>query len=75
MSHGDIIRIGNNKGSIAIHAEVTSETRIGTIVVESVWPNDAFIENIGINLLTSAEASQPTGGAPFHDTSVWVRAN
>ncbi len=72
---GDIIRIGNNKGSIAIHAEVTSETRIGTIVVESVWPNDAFIENIGINLLTSAEASQPTGGAPFHDTSVWVRPN
>lgn len=74
MSNGDIIRIGNNKGSIAIHAEVTPETRMGTIVVESVWPNDAFIENIGINLLTSAEASQPTGGAPFHDTSVWVRA-
>ena len=73
MSNGDIIRVGNEKGSIAIHAEVSPETRTGTIVVESVWPNDAFIENIGINLLTSAEASQPSGGAPFHDTSVWVK--
>jgi len=75
MRNGDIIRVGNDKGSIAIHAEVSAETRTGTIVVESVWPNQAFIENMGINLLTSAEASQPSGGAPFHDTSVWIRAN
>jgi hypothetical protein len=42
------------------------------IVVESVWPNAAFEEGIGINALISAEAGAPNGGAVFHDTAVWV---
>jgi hypothetical protein len=42
------------------------------LVVESIWPNAAFEEGIGINALISAEAAPPNGGAVFHDTAVWL---
>ena len=43
------------------------------VIVEGLWPNHAFEEGIGINLLTSADPGLPGGGAVFHDTSVWLR--
>ena len=46
----------------------------GVVVIESIWPNSAFEEGIGVNALTSADAGPPNGGAVFHDTAVWVRA-
>jgi hypothetical protein len=39
-------------------------------VVESVWPNEAFVDGIGINVLTSADPGAPVGGGLFHDTAV-----
>jgi len=42
------------------------------VIVEGLWPNHAFEEGIGINLLTSADPGLPRGGAVFHDTSVWL---
>jgi hypothetical protein len=44
----------------------------GVVVVESVWPNGAFDEGIGINVLVGAEAVPPAGGAAFHDTAIWM---
>ena len=48
--------------------------RQGTVIAESVWPNAAFEGGVGINALTSDEAAAPNGGAVFHDTAVWARA-
>ena len=48
--------------------------RRGVLVVESVWPNHAFAEGIGINALTGADRVAPIGGAAYHDNRVWVRA-
>jgi len=45
----------------------------GVVIVEGIWPNAAFEEGIGINLLTSADPGPPQGGAVYHDTSVWLR--
>jgi hypothetical protein len=42
------------------------------VITEGLWPNHAFEEGIGINLLTSADPGLPRGGAVFHDTSVWL---
>ena len=44
-----------------------------TVVVEGIWPNDAFVEGRGINTIVSADAALPGGGAAFHDTAVWMR--
>ena len=70
---GGRVRLGNGRGSVVVHAEVRDGQQPGVLVVESIWPNDAFEEGIGINALISAEAAPPGGGAVFHDTAVWLR--
>ena len=57
-----------------VHARHFDGVRRGVVVVESIWPHEAFEEGLGINALTSADAAPPVGGGVFHDTAVWVRA-
>ena len=69
------MRLGNGRGEVVLHARhVPGQTR-GTVVVESIWPAEAFggLQH-GINVLTSDEPALPAGGAVFHDTAVWMRA-
>jgi anaerobic selenocysteine-containing dehydrogenase len=73
LGDGDRVRIGNEKGSVIVHARAFDGLQQRVVIVEGVWPNHAFEEGIGINLLTSADPGPPQGGAVFHDTSVWLR--
>ncbi len=73
VSDGDRVRVGNNKGSVVVHARAFDGLQKRVVIVEGIWPNHAFEEGIGINLLTSADPGLPRGGAVFHDTSVWLR--
>ena len=74
VKEGDRIRIGNDRASIVIHVEPRAGQQRGVVVIESIWPNAAFEEGIGVNALTSADPGYPAGGAVFHDTAVWLRA-
>ncbi len=74
VSDGDRVRLGNNLGEVVLHAVIAAGQQPGTVIVESVWPNAAFEGGIGINALTSDEPAFPNGGAVFHDTAVWARA-
>lgn len=74
VKEGDRIRIGNDRGSLVIHVEPRGGQQPGVVVIESIWPNAAFEEGIGVNALTSADPGYPAGGAVFHDTAVWLRA-
>ena len=73
VSDGGRVRLGNDRGDILIKAQVTDATAPGVVIVESIWPNSAFEEGIGVNALTGADATAPVGGAPFHDNAVWLR--
>jgi anaerobic selenocysteine-containing dehydrogenase len=73
VTSGDLVRLGNDLGTVLLHADITEGQQPGVLVVESVWPNHAFVEGIGINALTSADPGPPNGGAVFHDTAVWLR--
>ena len=73
LAEGDRVRLGNAKGSVVVHACAFDGLQKRVVIVEGVWPNHAFEEGIGINLLTSADPGLPRGGAVFHDTSVWLR--
>jgi anaerobic selenocysteine-containing dehydrogenase len=73
IAEGDRLRLGNRRGSIVLHAKVFDGLQPGVVVVESIWPNGAFEEGIGVNALTSADAGPPKGGAVFHDTAIWIR--
>ncbi len=73
MADGERIRIGNAKGSVVVHARAFDGMQARVVILEGLWPNHAFEEGIGINLLTSADPGLPGGGAVFHDTSVWLK--
>ncbi|MBV8168561.1 MAG: molybdopterin oxidoreductase family protein [Alphaproteobacteria bacterium] len=71
---GGKVRLGNARGEVVVPVELFDGMQPGVVIVESVWPNDAFEGGIGINALTSDEPAFPGGGAVFHDTAIWVRA-
>jgi len=72
LVEGDLAEIGNKQGSVFIHVKPFAGLLPGVVVVESIWPNAAFVGGNGINTLTSDDAGLPNGGAVFHDTAVWI---
>jgi len=72
IGDGDRVRIGNERGSVIVYGRAFAGLQKQVVIVEGLWPNQAFEEGIGINLLTSADPGLPNGGAVFHDTSVWL---
>ena len=72
VGEGERVRLGNDRGNVAIHVEIAEGARRGVVVVESVWPNAAFEEGIGINALTGADSVAPIGGGAFHDNAIWI---
>ena len=72
LGDGDRVRLGNRQGSVTVRARGFAGMQKRVVIVEGLWPNHAFEEGIGINLLTSADPGLPRGGAVFHDTSVWL---
>jgi anaerobic selenocysteine-containing dehydrogenase len=73
LKDGDLVRVGNRRGEVLIHAKPFDGMQAGMVVVEGIWPNRDFEQGIGINALISAEAAPPMGGAGFHDAAVWLR--
>jgi anaerobic selenocysteine-containing dehydrogenase len=73
LSEGSRVRLGNRRGTVVVHAHPFDGLQRGVVVVESIWPNGAFEEGIGINALTGADPGPPRGGAVFHDTAIWIR--
>ena len=70
---GDVVRIGNGRGEIRLHARIVPGARRGVLIAEGLWPNKAHLDGEGINVLTGADAVAPYGGAAFHDNRVWMR--
>ena len=74
ISEGTKVRLGNARGEVVLHARVADGQLPGVLVSESVWPSEYFEGGIGINALTSDDPGPPAGGAVFHDTAVWLKA-
>jgi anaerobic selenocysteine-containing dehydrogenase len=73
IADGDRVRLGNPRGDLVIHAALFDGVQRGVVIVESIWPNAAFEEGMGINVLTGADPVAPVGGAAFHDNRIWIR--
>lgn len=72
VSDGDLVRLSNGRGSLRLHLKLFDGLRRGVLVSEGLWPNDAFVDGRGINVLTGADPVAPYGGAAFHDNRVRV---
>lgn len=73
LVEGEFITLGNLQGQVSLKLQAFDGLQVGTVVVESLWPNAHFKDGVGINALISAEPGRPNGGAVFHDTAVWAR--
>ncbi|NQU55831.1 MAG: molybdopterin-dependent oxidoreductase [Rhodospirillales bacterium] len=73
IADGERVRIGNDRGSIVLKARHVEGTGKGVVIVESIWPNAAFEEGVGVNALTGADPVAPVGGVAFHDNAIWIR--
>jgi anaerobic selenocysteine-containing dehydrogenase len=74
VTEGSKVRLGNVRGEVVLHARIVEGQQPGVLVAESIWPSECFEGGIGINALTSDDPGPPFGGAVFHDTAVWLRA-
>jgi len=73
IQDGGLARVGNRLADIVLPVKIFDGMQPGVVIIESIWPNHAFIEGIGVNALVSAESAPPNGGAIYHDTAVWIR--
>ncbi len=74
LADGDLAKLGNDRGQVRIHVERFDGVQPGVVIVESIWPNKAFPDGLGINALTGADPAAPVGGAAFHDNRIWIEA-
>ena len=74
IADGELATLGNERGRVRIHAERFDGVQPGVVIVESIWPNRAFQDGVGINALTGSDPVAPVGGAPFHDNRIWIEA-
>lgn len=73
IADGAAVDVGNEQGTIGLHAKHFDGLLPGVVVIESLWANADFRGGLGVNTLVSDEAGKPDGGAVFHDTAVWVK--
>jgi len=73
LAEGDQVVIGNERAEVTVWLAPSDAIRSGVVVVEGLWPSEAFPGGIGINALVGADKVAPAGGAAFHDTAVWLR--
>jgi anaerobic selenocysteine-containing dehydrogenase len=74
ISDGALVRIGNTRGVVTLHARYFDGLKRGVLITEGIWPNAAYPDGRGINTLTGADPVAPHGGAAFHDNRVWIAA-
>ena len=74
VQEGDKVRIGNARGSVLLRAMIDDGQKLRTLIVEGIWPAEAFEEKQAINTLIGADPVPPNGGVGFHDTAVWLKA-
>ena len=73
IENDEIVEIGNHRASLKIHVEKFEGLLQGVTIVEGIWPNEYFIEGLGINALIGSDSPEPCGGAVFHDTAIMIK--
>lgn len=68
------VRVTSKCGDMLVHVKAFAGVQSGVVIMESIWPNSAFEEEVGVNALISAEPGYPNGGGVFHDTAVRIEA-
>ncbi len=74
IADGATVRIGNYRGDIPLRARIVATARPGVVIAEGVWQDSAYEGKHGVNILVNGDPVPPAGGAAFHDTAIWLKA-
>lgn len=74
LNDGSLVTMGNERGQVRLHLRFVDNQKPDVLISEGLWPNSAFVDGEGINVLTGADSIAPYGGAAFHDNHVWLRS-
>ena len=72
LADGDLVRIGNERGSVVLHVKARPASTRPRSSSRASGRTATGPEGIGVNLLLSADPAPPNGGAVIHDTAVWL---
>lgn len=70
ISHGDMVRVFNGRGSMQARVRVTDKARPGVVVGLSIWWKKLAGDGQNANALTSQRVTDMGGGATFYDVLV-----
>jgi anaerobic selenocysteine-containing dehydrogenase len=73
LKNGDPVEVGNAQASIFLICQAFDGVQQSVVIIESLWPNSAFKNGLGVNALVTALPGKPNGGALFHDIAVWIK--
>ncbi len=74
LDDGDRMRVGNRRADILVYASQFADKQPAVVIIESVWPNSTYEEDLDVNARIGADAAPPLGGAVFHDSAVWLQS-
>ena len=57
---GGRVRLGNSRGVVSVRARLFDGLQQGVVIVESIWPNADFAEQVDIDALISAIRGRPS---------------
>ncbi|MFX4301081.1 molybdopterin-containing oxidoreductase family protein [Alicyclobacillus tolerans] len=72
IEQGQFVQIFNDRGSIVLQAEITSDVQPGLVVSQGLWWDDEVLGYQSVNVLTSQSIADMGGGATFFSTRVEV---
>ena len=70
ITNGNRVCLGNKRSTVVVKTRLFDGTGKGVVIVEGLWPNDAFEEGVVIDALTWDDPTAPIGDVPFHDNAI-----
>jgi anaerobic selenocysteine-containing dehydrogenase len=66
IADGSLVRLGNERGVVTLHARHFEGVKRGVLISEGIWPNASFADGKGINTLTGADPIAPFPAAKLY---------
>lgn len=74
VAQGQLVRIFNDRGSIVLRADITTDVQPGLVISQGLWWDDDDFGYQSVNVLTSQKLADMGGGATFFSTRVEVKS-
>jgi len=72
LQSGDHVRVWNERGSVELVAQLTTDIMQGTLLAPGIWWMKHSPDGVNINQITGQEETDMGAGATFYEAQVWL---